>query len=256
MTRAPPDHRPDHLRRGRPRRPRPADRPGRRGAALGGADRHRPRRARRRARLAERRRRGQTRRRRPGRGRPRRWSPRPGPGRRWCGWSPATRSPPTRWSRRCRPSPTPACRSTSCPAAARRPASPATRASRSDRRTPSPTSGVHLDWAGAGRAPGTLLLQAAPAHLAETAAALLAHGRSPARRPVLGHRRRHRRRRSAPSTARAGHASTAIGRELTGPLVVTVGAGVAQRGRLSWWESRALYGWRCWSRRPRTRPAR
>ena len=29
------DHRSDHLRRGRPRRPRPADRPGRRGAALG-----------------------------------------------------------------------------------------------------------------------------------------------------------------------------------------------------------------------------
>ena len=36
----------------------------------------------------------------------------------------------------------------------------------------------------------------------------------------------------------------AIGRDLTGPLVVTVGAGVSQRESLSWWESRALYGWR------------
>ena len=35
-----------------------------------------------------------------------------------------------------------------------------------------------------------------------------------------------------------------IGRDMTGPLVVTVGAGIAQRSRLSWWESRALYGWR------------
>ena len=26
--------------------------------------------------------------------------------------------------------------------------------------------------------------------------------------------------------------------------MVTVGAGISQRGRLSWWESRALYGWR------------
>ncbi len=34
------------------------------------------------------------------------------------------------------------------------------------------------------------------------------------------------------------------GGDLDGPLVVTVGAAVAQRDRLSWWESRALYGWR------------
>ena len=32
------------------------------------------------------------------------------------GWSPATRTPPTRWSRRCSPSAAPRCRSTSCPA--------------------------------------------------------------------------------------------------------------------------------------------
>ena len=32
--------------------------------------------------------------------------------------------------------------------------------------------------------------------------------------------------------------------ELPGPLVVTVGAAVGQAAKLSWWESRALYGWR------------
>jgi len=34
------------------------------------------------------------------------------------------------------------------------------------------------------------------------------------------------------------------GADLEGPLVVTIGAAVEQRDRLSWWESRALYGWR------------
>jgi uroporphyrinogen III methyltransferase/synthase len=37
---------------------------------------------------------------------------------------------------------------------------------------------------------------------------------------------------------------SAIGGELAGPLVVAVGPGVAQREVLSWWESRALYGWK------------
>jgi uroporphyrinogen III methyltransferase/synthase len=32
--------------------------------------------------------------------------------------------------------------------------------------------------------------------------------------------------------------------ELAGPLVVTVGEVVGQRTKLSWWESRALYGWK------------
>ncbi|MGY2078333.1 uroporphyrinogen-III synthase [Modestobacter sp. SYSU DS0657] len=31
---------------------------------------------------------------------------------------------------------------------------------------------------------------------------------------------------------------------LTGPVVVTVGAAVDKRGKLSWWESRPLFGWR------------
>ena len=30
---------------------------------------------------------------------------------------------------------------------------------------------------------------------------------------------------------------------MTGPLVVTIGKTVANRAKLNWWESRALYGW-------------
>src|SRR5262249_20300003 len=32
-------------------------------------------------------------------------------------------------------------------------------------------------------------------------------------------------------------------RPLTGPLIVTIGKTVANRAKLNWWESRALYGW-------------
>src|SRR5262249_16283962 len=32
-------------------------------------------------------------------------------------------------------------------------------------------------------------------------------------------------------------------RPLAGPLVVTIGKPVANRSKLNWWESRALYGW-------------
>src|SRR4030088_3819953 len=30
---------------------------------------------------------------------------------------------------------------------------------------------------------------------------------------------------------------------MSGPVVVTIGKTVATRGKLNWWESRALYGW-------------
>src|SRR5699024_2257836 len=33
------------------------------------------------------------------------------------------------------------------------------------------------------------------------------------------------------------------GSEIVGPLVVTIGKVVGQRHKMSWWESRALYGW-------------
>ncbi len=97
------------------------------------------------------------------------------------------------------------------------------------------------DWAALARVPGTLLLHAAGGHLADAATALAAAG-------LDGHTPASVTSGATLPTQRTvdGTLATldAIGRELTGPLVVTVGSVVAQRGRLSWWESRALYGWR------------
>ncbi|GGM04061.1 uroporphyrinogen-III synthase [Nakamurella endophytica] len=97
------------------------------------------------------------------------------------------------------------------------------------------------DWARLAGAPGTLLLQAGAGHLTDTATLLAESGIAaetpacitsgtslPTQRTVDG------------TLATLG----GMGRDLLGPLVVSVGAGASQRGRLSWWESRALYGWR------------
>lgn len=109
-------------------------------------------------------------------------------------------------------------------------------------------SSTASDWSSLASAPGTLLLQAAAGHLADTASNLVEHGLAP----------------ETPATITAGASLpsqrtvdatlatlSALGRDLTGPLVVTIGAGVASRPSLSWWESRALYGWRVLV--PRTR---
>lgn len=97
------------------------------------------------------------------------------------------------------------------------------------------------DWSVLAGAPGTLLLHAGVGHLAETATLLAESGVGP----------------ETPVSVTAGISLPtqrtldgtlagldSLGRELTGPVVVAVGAGAAQRGSLSWWESRALYGWR------------
>ncbi|MGM1062557.1 uroporphyrinogen-III synthase [Saccharothrix sp. Mg75] len=97
------------------------------------------------------------------------------------------------------------------------------------------------DWASLAAAPGTLVLHATGGHLAEAASSLVEHGLAP-QTPVavtadgtgFGQR--------TVDTTLASLAADAS--DLGGPLVVTVGAGVAGRPKLSWWESRALYGWR------------
>ena len=84
-----------------------------------------------------------------------------------------------------------------------------------------------------------------------------ARHRRPPGRPRRGPDRRtaSRRRRRSPSTSRGTLTAQKTvqttlatlageGADLDGPLVVTVGDAVEQRARLSWWESRALYGWR------------
>ncbi len=98
-----------------------------------------------------------------------------------------------------------------------------------------------LDWARLAAAPGTLVLHASPSHLAEVAGSLTENGVA-AQTPVAitsG---------GTTTTQRTVQATLATmvaeAGDLDGPLVLTVGAGVGLREELSWWESRALYGWR------------
>jgi uroporphyrinogen III methyltransferase/synthase len=98
-----------------------------------------------------------------------------------------------------------------------------------------------VEWAGLAASPGPLVLHASATHLAEAASALVEHGLA-AQTPVAvtsdgtGSNQRTLETTLASLAADAG--------ELAGQLVVTVGPAVAGRSKLSWWESRALYGWK------------
>lgn len=98
-----------------------------------------------------------------------------------------------------------------------------------------------IDWPGLAGVPGTLVLSATGGHLAEAASNLVEHGMA-AQTPVAV---------TADGTGTAQRtvdttlaALAADAGELVGPLVVTVGPAVTARSKLSWWESRALYGWK------------
>ncbi|WP_279103376.1 bifunctional uroporphyrinogen-III C-methyltransferase/uroporphyrinogen-III synthase [Gordonia paraffinivorans] len=97
-----------------------------------------------------------------------------------------------------------------------------------------------VDWAALAAAPGPLVLHATSGHLAETASALTEHGmapQTPAAITINGTT-------CAQRTIEATLATlNEQGNALTGPLVVTVGKVVGARNKLSWWESRSLYGW-------------
>ncbi|GAA1868284.1 bifunctional uroporphyrinogen-III C-methyltransferase/uroporphyrinogen-III synthase [Pseudonocardia ailaonensis] len=94
-----------------------------------------------------------------------------------------------------------------------------------------------VDWAALNGAPGVLVLHASAAHLAEVATALSAQGR-PSDTPVAvtAHGTENTQR-TVPTTLGAMASDAA---DLEGPLVLTIGV----PPELSWWESRALYGWR------------
>ena len=97
-----------------------------------------------------------------------------------------------------------------------------------------------VDWAGLAAAPGPLVLHGTASHLAQAAAALIESGLAagtPGAITINGTTCAQRTIEATLETA-AEH-----GGELAGPLLLTVGKVVAQRGKLSWWESRALYGW-------------
>jgi uroporphyrinogen III methyltransferase / synthase len=98
-----------------------------------------------------------------------------------------------------------------------------------------------VDWARVASGPQPIVLQATAAHLAEvstglaeqgfaghTPIAVTAEGTGSVQRTVV--------------TTLTGLVNDAA--LLTGGLVITVGDAVRRREQLSWWESRALYGWR------------
>jgi uroporphyrinogen III methyltransferase / synthase len=98
-----------------------------------------------------------------------------------------------------------------------------------------------VDWARLAAAPGTFVLHATASHLPEVASALTEHGIA-AQTPVAVTA-------SGTTTTQKTVQGTiatmaAEAADLEGPLIVTVGSEVGLRAELSWWESRALYGWR------------
>jgi len=102
-----------------------------------------------------------------------------------------------------------------------------------------------VDWSAVAAAPGPLVLHATAGHLAEAACALVEHGLAPQTQVAVTSAGTTCEQQTVDTTLAAlhelgGHPAT----ELGGPLVLTVGKLVAQRGRLSWWENRALYGWK------------
>jgi uroporphyrinogen III methyltransferase/synthase len=97
-----------------------------------------------------------------------------------------------------------------------------------------------VDWAALAAAPGPLVLHATSGHLAETASALTEHGLAPQTPAAITVNGTTCQQRTIEATLATLNES---GSALTGPLIVTIGKVVTQRGKLSWWESRALYGW-------------
>ncbi|WP_082162187.1 uroporphyrinogen-III synthase [Mycolicibacterium chubuense] len=109
----------------------------------------------------------------------------------------------------------------------------------------------NVDWAALAAAPGPLILHATASHLPEAARTLIEYGLADSTPAVVTANGTTCQQRSVETTL-AGLLDKAVldkpaGVEpsgpLTGTLVVTIGRTVANRAKLNWWESRALYGW-------------
>ena len=108
-----------------------------------------------------------------------------------------------------------------------------------------------VDWAALAAAPGPLILHATASHLPEAARTLIEYGLADSTPSVVTANGTTCQQRSVETTlvglldkaTLAGAGLTASRRRVAGPLVVTIGKTVANRAKLNWWESRALYGW-------------
>jgi uroporphyrinogen III methyltransferase/synthase len=105
-----------------------------------------------------------------------------------------------------------------------------------------------VDWAALAAAPGPLILHATASHLPDAARTLVEYGLSDTTPTVVTANGTTCQQRSVETTLaglldKATLAGTEPAGPLAGPLVVTIGKTVANRAKLNWWESRALYGW-------------
>src|SRR3954453_3333029 len=105
-----------------------------------------------------------------------------------------------------------------------------------------------VDWGALAAAPGPLILHATVSHLPDAARTLIEHGLSDTTPTVVTANGTTCQQRSVETTLaglldKATLAGTEPTGHLSGPLVVTIGKTVANRAKLNWWESRALYGW-------------
>jgi uroporphyrinogen III methyltransferase/synthase len=105
-----------------------------------------------------------------------------------------------------------------------------------------------VDWAALAAAPGPLILHATASHLPEAARTLIEHGLVDTTPTVVTANGTTCQQRSVETTLaglldKNALASTEPAGPSAGPLVVTIGRTVANRAKLNWWESRALYGW-------------
>ena len=98
-----------------------------------------------------------------------------------------------------------------------------------------------IDWAGLAAAPGTLVLHATGGHLAEAASCLVENGMASATAVAVTADGTGNGQRTVDTTLASLAADAG---ELVGNLIVTVGAAAGNRSKLSWWESRSLYGWK------------
>ncbi|MGH3630441.1 MAG: SAM-dependent methyltransferase, partial [Sciscionella sp.] len=98
-----------------------------------------------------------------------------------------------------------------------------------------------VDWAAAAAAAGPLVLHATGSHLAQAAGALAAEGMPGGTAVAVTAEGTNLNQRTVETTLASLAADAG---ELGGPLIVTIGEAVSTRGKLSWWESRALYGWK------------
>jgi uroporphyrinogen III methyltransferase/synthase len=105
-----------------------------------------------------------------------------------------------------------------------------------------------VDWAALAAAPGPLILHATASHLPDAARTLIEFGLADTTPTVVTANGTTCQQRSVETTLsglldKATLAGTEPAGPLAGPLVVTIGKTVANRAKLNWWESRALYGW-------------